>query len=107
MSKAQLKYRPGAFEAVHSAASGLQAAGALDREAMRGYDAACLARQEITAADIRRLRQELNVSQDVFASYLGTSTSTVKRWESSANSPNPLAQRLLHIIAKHGLGVLE
>jgi hypothetical protein len=36
------KYKSDAFEAIHSAASALRAAGAIDETTMRQFDAACL-----------------------------------------------------------------
>jgi putative transcriptional regulator len=99
--------RSDAFEAIHSAASGLFAIGAIDKQTMREFDTSCLVEPDIKADDVRRIREGLKVSQDVFARYLGTSKSTVQKWETSANTPNPFAQRLLHVIEKHGLGILK
>lgn len=39
---AQVKYRTDAFEAIHSAASGLSMIGAIDKQTLRGFDARCL-----------------------------------------------------------------
>jgi putative transcriptional regulator len=100
------KHRSEAFEAIHSAAAGLLSIGAIDKQTMREFDVACLVEPNLKASDVRRIRKGLKVSQDVFARYLGTSKSTVQKWENSANTPNPFAQRLMHVIEKHGLGIL-
>ncbi len=99
-------YRSDAFEAIHSAATGLMAIGAMDKQTMRQFDASCLVPFDLGAADVRRIRESVKVSQDVFARYLGTSKSTIQKWESAENVPNPFAQRLLHLIEKYGLGIL-
>ena len=49
--------------------------------------------------DVRRTREELAVSQPVFAEFLGTSTSTIRSWEQGQKSPSPMARRLLSLIA--------
>lgn len=95
-----------AFEAIHSAASGLHAAGIIDKTTMRQFDTACLSVREITAADVKRIREASNVSQEVFARYLGTNKSTVQKWESADNRPSAMAQRLLQAVDKHGLHIL-
>ncbi|MDU4365642.1 MAG: DNA-binding transcriptional regulator, partial [Klebsiella oxytoca] len=56
--------------------------------------------------EIKALRDQLNVSQPVFARYLNTSVSTVQKWESGAKRPGGLALKLLNIVQKHGLEVL-
>jgi putative transcriptional regulator len=98
--------RSDAFEAIHSAATGMFAIGAIDKRTMRDFDESCLVPLDLTAADVRRIRESAKLSQDVFARYLGTSKSTVQKWESSVNIPNPFAQRLMMAIDKHGLAIL-
>jgi putative transcriptional regulator len=66
---------------------------------MREFDAACLA--------VRNIRLSANVSQAVFARYLGTNKSTVQKWESADNRPSAMAQKLLMAVKKHGLDVLS
>lgn len=95
-----------AFEAIHSAASALHAAGVIDKTTMRQFDAACLSVREMTSADVKRIREAANVSQEVFARYLGTNKSTVQKWESAGNRPSAMAQRLLQAVDKHGLDIL-
>jgi DNA-binding transcriptional regulator YiaG len=49
-------------------------------------------------ADVRRVRQSLNMSQSVFAAALGVSVMLVRAWESGAREVSPLAGRLLDLV---------
>ena len=51
-----------------------------------------------TPARIRALRDDLAVSQAVFAHLVGVSVILVKSWERGARDPSPLARRLLDTI---------
>ncbi len=62
--------------------------------------------KEMTAGDIKALRERLNLSQPVFAMYLNTTKSTVSKWEQGDKKPNGIAQCLLNVIANKGLEVL-
>ena len=55
------------------------------------------------AADIRRLRESLNLSQPVFALHLHTTASTVRKWEQGETRPTGPALKLLNLIADKGL----
>lgn len=101
------KPKSDAFDAIHNAASSLHAIGAIDKTTMREFDSPCLAMPDLTAKDIRRIRASVNVSQEVFARYLGTNKSTVQKWESGGNRPSAMAQKLLIAVRKHGLAVLS
>lgn len=57
----------------------------------------------LSATDIKRLRERLNVSQPVFALYLHTTASTVRKWEQGDTRPTGPALKLLNIIADKGL----
>jgi DNA-binding transcriptional regulator YiaG len=68
------KFKSDAFEAIRNAARGLHRAGAIDKATMREFDKSCLAvPTEISAADIKRIREPALVSQPVFARYPKTS----------------------------------
>ncbi|AWF37058.1 helix-turn-helix domain protein [Klebsiella oxytoca] len=74
---------------------------------MRSFDETCISRvSDFQPGEIKALRDQLNVSQPVFARYLNTSVSTVQKWESGAKRPGGLALKLLNIVQKHGLEVL-
>ena len=101
------KYKSKAFEAIHSSASGLLKVGAIDKTTMREFDKSCLNTPEMDATQIKEIREKNHVSQPVFASYLNTSKSTVQKWEIGAKRPSGMALKLLSVIRKHGLHILD
>lgn len=104
---AKTKFKSPPFEAIHSAAAGLYSVDAIAQETMRSFDETCISRvSDFQPGEIKALRDQLNVSQPVFARYLNTSVSTVQKWESGAKRPGGLALKLLTIVQKHGLEVL-
>ena len=104
---AKTKFKSPAFEAIHSAAAGLYSVDAIAQETMRSFDETCISRvSDFQPGEIKALRDQLNVSQPVFARYLNTSVSTVQKWESGAKRPGGLALKLLTIVQKQGLEVL-
>lgn len=56
--------------------------------------------KEYTASDIKRMRNKLNCSQNIFAAYLNVSLNTVQAWEQGFRRPTHSALRLLEIIDK-------
>ena len=85
----KIKYKTGAFEAIHSSASALHKVGGINKTTMRDFDIACLATPaEIKPRQIKRIRELNHVSQPIFARYLNTSESTVQKWETK-NSKGP------------------
>ena len=101
------KFKSDAFEAIHGVARGLHRVGAIDKATMREFDQSCLAvPPEISAADIKRIREQAHVSQPVFARYLNTSESTVQKWEAGTKRPSGMALKLPAVVEKHGLKVL-
>jgi|ERR1700738_2966886 len=101
------KFKSDAFEAIHSAVSGMHRAGTIDKATMRRFDASCLSVPgSIEPHQIKRIRESHNVSQPVFARYLNTSESTVEKWETGAKKPSGMALKLLSIVQKHGLKML-
>ncbi|MBI6657705.1 DNA-binding transcriptional regulator [Pseudomonas sp. MF6751] len=101
------KYKSEAFESIHQSAIALHAVGAISKTTLREYDEACLSMpDQIPAEQIKQLRESSHVSQPVFARYLNTSASTVKKWESGEKRPSGMALKLLSIVQKHGLEIL-
>ncbi len=102
------KYKSEAFEAIHSSVAGMYRSGTIDKATMRHFDESCLAvPATIKPGQIKQLREKNRVSQPVFARYLNTSESTVKQWETGAKKPSGIALKLLAIVQKHGLEVLN
>jgi putative transcriptional regulator len=102
------KYKSDAFEAIHTAAAALHQVGALGNTTMRHVDAAALSAPEpLAPAQIKKLREKARVSQAVFARRLNTSASTVEKWETGAKRPSGVALKMLSVVKKHGLAVLD
>lgn len=94
--------------ALHETATGLHKAGVFNLRTMREFDALCLpAVKQMSAARIKRIRRRSNTSQAVFAAYLNTSPSTVRQWEQGHKRPNGPSLRLLDLVDRKGLAVLE
>jgi putative transcriptional regulator len=91
-------------EAVHETARGLYRVGLIDRVTMREYDSLCLQPIEpLEPESIKKIREDANVSQAVFASILNTSLSTIQKWEIGHKRPTGTALKLLHLVKEHGL----
>lgn len=56
--------------------------------------------KSMTARDVRRLRDNVNASQAVFASFLNVSTKLVQAWESDRRAPEGPALKLLRLAEK-------
>jgi len=59
-----------------------------------------LGRAEFDNERIRRLRQELNMTQEGFAHEIGVTFATVNRWENGRTTPNKVAQKVLTLLEK-------
>lgn len=106
--KIKCKYKSEAFKAIHSSANALFDVGAIDKTTMRDFDESCLIEvADIEAAQIKEIREKNHVSQPVFARYLNTSKSTVQKWEVGAKRPSGMALKLLSVVQKHGLHILD
>jgi putative transcriptional regulator len=104
---AKRKSGSNAFEAIHSSATAMLRAGAIDKATMREFDKACLlAPAGISPRRIKQIRERQRVSQPVFARYSNTSESTIEEWETGAKKPSGMALKLLDVVQKHGLKVL-
>ena len=106
--KTKNKFKSKALEAIYSSANALFDIGAIDKTTMRDFDDSCLMKTpEIEAIQIKAIREKNHVSQPVFARYLNTSKSTVQKWEVGAKRPSGMALKLLYVVQKHGLHILD
>jgi putative transcriptional regulator len=95
------------IESLRGDLAALHDAGAVGKVTMREFDAICPPPvREFSAADIKRLREELKFSQPVFALHLHTTASTVRKWEQGDTHPAGPALKLLNLIADKGLAAL-
>ena len=53
---------------------------------------------EVSAEEIRQLRQNLNMTQSTFAAVLGVSNKTVEAWEKGTNNPAGTARRMIGML---------
>ena len=96
------------LDEMHETARGLYRIGLMDAVTMREFDALCLPQlKALSATQIRKLRTKHGVSQVVFAHYLNTSPSTVRQWEQGVKRPSGPALRLLDVVSRNGLALLE
>ncbi|MGB3288124.1 MAG: DNA-binding transcriptional regulator [Burkholderiaceae bacterium] len=92
------------IESLRGDLAALHEAGAISKVTMREFDAIRpAALREFGATDIKRLREALKFSQPVFALYLHTTASTVRKWEQGETRPTGPALKLLNLIADKGL----
>lgn len=56
---------------------------------------------KMTAAEVAKVRNKLNVSQPVFARRLRTEVKTIANWEQGRSSPNAQAAILLKLVERH------
>jgi len=97
-------YVSDALAAIHETASDLQDAGLLDRQSMREFDKLCLTPvAQLTAEEVKAIREAARVSQRVFAAYLNVSPGVVSQWERGEKRPSGASLKLLAIVRKRGL----
>ena len=90
--------------AIHETMEALHDVGAIDKQTMREFDAACLTPVHVLTADeIKQIRLREHISQPVFARYLNVSKNLVSDWERGIKKPGGPALRLLTVIQKKGL----
>jgi putative transcriptional regulator len=108
VDKAAARYKGDLFEAIHSSASDLHAVGAIGKQTMREYDALCIEPpKELSARNIKELRESLNMSQPIFARRIYVSPSTVAKWEAGANKPSGIALKYLNVLKRLGAEALD
>ena len=92
---------------IRDTAEGLNRAGAIDKRTLRDIESMCLPTvRDLSAKQIRALRQRTRLSQAVFAAILNTSVSTVQKWEVGEKRPSGPSLKLLNVIERKGIEVL-
>lgn len=92
------------IESVRSDMAAFHKLGIVDEVTMREFDAICPPPvRAFSADDIKGLRDELKLSQPLFALHLHASTSTVRKWEQGDTRPSGPALKLLNVLADKGL----
>ncbi|PDT15569.1 transcriptional regulator [Rhizobium sp. J15] len=93
---------------VHKSAQRLHEAGFVDDVTMREFDALCLPPlRAYTPEEIKKIRNANKVSQAVFAQFLNVKTITVAAWEQGTKKPSGPAVKILDLVERKGLDVLQ
>ena len=101
---ARKTYRSDALRSAHLAAEDLHAFGVFDKATMRWFDKACLTDiEEFDPGAIRRIRDEANMSQAIFALTLNVTPSLVSQWERGEKKPSGPSLKLLNLADKKGV----
>lgn len=97
-------YKNEAMAAIHETAVGMHKAGVIDKQTMREFDEGCLTPiHEFSAEEIRALREREEVSQTVFARYIGVTKDSISQWERGEKRPAGPSLKLLSLIKRRGL----
>jgi putative transcriptional regulator len=97
-------YQSKQLQVIHELASEIHEAGFLDKKTMREFDIGCLtAIHPFTSEEIKALREREEVSQSIFALYLGVTKDSVSQWERGIKKPAGAALKLLSLVRKKGL----
>ena len=92
---------------VHKSAKRLHDAGHLDTVTMWEFDALCLPpKRTLSAEDVQQIRARNQVSQAVFAAFLGVGKTTAQQWEQGLKKPSGPAAKLLDLVDRKGLSAL-
>ena len=92
------------LDAVHETALDLHRLGFIDKRMQQTLEVLCVKPiPPYDSARIRALREQLKLSQTVFASVLNTSPSTVRKWEIGEKRPSGPSLKLLDLLDRKGL----
>lgn len=93
---------------VRATGRGLATVGALDQQTMRDIEALCQPPvHELSAKQIRAIRDRTRMSQAVFAAVLNASVSTVQKWEIGEKRPGGPSLKLRNVIERKGVDALS
>ncbi|MHB8921691.1 MAG: helix-turn-helix domain-containing protein [Halothiobacillus sp.] len=71
------------------------------KRTLRTYEVEAHTAAEVTAEDIRHLRERLNLSRPVLAGMLRTNPRTLENWEQGRAKPNAQAALLIRLVNKY------
>lgn len=70
------------------------------KQTLRTHEVSLAPAPEVTAEELLALRERLNLSRPVFASYLRTNPRTLENWEQGRAKPNAQAALLIRLVEK-------
>ena len=92
------------LQEMHETATGLAQSGLITKRRLAELEALCqLDVGEMSAQQIKSLRESVQVSQAVLAAILNTSVSTIQKWEIGDKHPSGPSLKLLHLIKRKGI----
>ncbi|MBR2252040.1 MAG: DNA-binding transcriptional regulator [Neisseriaceae bacterium] len=101
-------YKDEISESIHSIASALHKAGAIDQAQMKHYNNACLKPIEpLNSDEIRKIRENEALTQAAFAIHLNVSKNHISAWERGIRKPSGTALKLLNIIKYKGIDAIS
>lgn len=104
MEKKNKKFRSDIAQAVHEGVSDLHRLGLVGPRTLRDFDARCFTPiEELSAADIQRLRHREGVSQAVLARSLNLTTGQISQLERGVKRARGATLKLLCLVEKNGL----
>ncbi|WP_181704453.1 helix-turn-helix domain-containing protein [Chthonobacter albigriseus] len=104
MAATRKEYRSDPLKALHETMEGLHKHGLIDKATMRHFNVRCLTNvRDFTPEQIRRLREEANMSQAIFAMALNVTTSLVSKWERGEKRPSGPSLKLLSLAQEKGV----
>jgi len=62
---------------------------------------------EFPESEVRKIREQYDLSQDKFASLMGISVATLRNWEQGRRKPEGPARVLLRVASKHPDAILD
>ena len=92
------------LQEMHETSMGLAQSGLITKRRLAELQALCqLDVGEMSAQQIKSLRESVQVSQAVLAAVLNTSVSTIQKWEIGDKRPSGPSLKLLHLIERKGI----
>jgi putative transcriptional regulator len=71
------------------------------KRTLRTHEVTAPEMAEVTADEIRRLREQLNLSRSVLADMLRTNPRTLENWEQGRSKPNAQAALIIRLVEKY------
>jgi putative transcriptional regulator len=68
---------------------------------LKTWDVEAKPSPQVSAEDLRAVRERLNLSRAVFARYLRTNPRTLENWEQGRARPNAQAALLIHLVDRY------
>lgn len=100
-------YQSDILASIHETAYDLYSADLLSESKMKEFDEICLSPiQSFKPEEIKAIRQEQNVSQEVFAKYLNVSSRLILQWENGEKKPKGSSLKLLNLVKNKGISIL-